>query len=210
MVSRYGHLRRLQVDFGVVAVLQLGDHDLDVLLAGAGDEEFLGLRIAEEAQHGIFFHQLVDAVAQLVFVGARLGLDGEGDGRLGEGDLRILDRRTFVAQRVAGQGVLQLGDGADIAGVQLVHRNGGLALHGGEVGKLFGAAAGEVLHRGVVLQHAGVDLEERDASGEGIADGLEDVQRERLGVADLARRRARHCWRWRAAFTVPRSTAVGM
>ena len=79
-----GNLGRLQVDFGVVAVLQLGDHHFDVLLAGAGDQELLGLRIAEEAQHGIFFHQLVDAVAQLVFIGARLGLDGEGDGRLGE------------------------------------------------------------------------------------------------------------------------------
>ena len=62
--------------------------------------------VAEEAQHGIFFHQLVDAVAQLVFVGARLGLDGEGDGRLGKRDLRILDGRSFVAQRVAGQRVL--------------------------------------------------------------------------------------------------------
>jgi len=58
-----------------------------VLLAGARDEELFGLRIAEEAQHGIFFHQLVNAVAQLVFVGARLRLDGEGDGRLGESDL---------------------------------------------------------------------------------------------------------------------------
>jgi hypothetical protein len=36
-----------------------------VLLAGAGDEELLGLRIAEEAQHGVFFHQLVNADASL-------------------------------------------------------------------------------------------------------------------------------------------------
>ena len=88
-----GNLRRLQDYLSVVPVLQLGDDDFDVLLAGSGDEEFLGLRIAEEAQHGIFFHQLVNAVAQFVFVGAGLGLDGEGDGRLGKGDLRILDRR---------------------------------------------------------------------------------------------------------------------
>ena len=81
-----GNLGRLQDYLSVVALLQLGDDDFDMLLAGSGDQEFLGLRIAEEAQHGIFFHQLVDAVAQLVFIGARLGLDGEGDRRLGKGD----------------------------------------------------------------------------------------------------------------------------
>ena len=57
-----------------------------------------------------------------------------------------------------------------------------------DVRELLGGAASEVLQRGVVLQHAGEDLEEGDTAGEGIADGLEDVQRERLGVADLA-----HC-----------------
>ena len=91
MVSRYGNFGSLEVHFGVITVLQLGNDDFDVLLAGARDEEFLGLGIAEEAQHGILFHQLVDAVAQLVFVGAGLGLDGERDGRLGERHLRILD-----------------------------------------------------------------------------------------------------------------------
>ena len=85
----------------MVPVLQLGDDDFDVLLAGARDQEFLRLGVAEEAQHGIFFHQLVDAVAQLVFVGAGLGLDGEGDRRFGERDRRILDGSAFVAQRVA-------------------------------------------------------------------------------------------------------------
>ena len=78
------HLGCLQVDFGVVALLQLGDDDFNVLLPGPRDQELLGLRIAEEAQHGIFFHELVDAGAELVFVGAALGFDGEGDGRLGQ------------------------------------------------------------------------------------------------------------------------------
>ena len=59
--------------------------------------------------------------------------------------------------------------------------------------EFFGRAAGEVLQRSVVLQHAGKYLEEGDASGERIADGLEDIQRNRLGVADLARSPARHC-----------------
>ncbi len=77
------HFGRLQDHFGVIPVLQLRDDDFDVLLAGARDQELLGLRVAEKTQHGVLFHQLVEAVAQLVFVGAGLGLDGEGDGRLG-------------------------------------------------------------------------------------------------------------------------------
>ncbi len=84
-------LGRFQHHFGVVPLLHLGDHHFDVLLARAGDQKFLGLRIAEEAQHGVFFHQLVDAGAQLVFIGAALGFDGEGDGRFGQLHSRILN-----------------------------------------------------------------------------------------------------------------------
>src|SRR5256885_16268622 len=69
------HLRRFQIYFRVVTLLQLGDGDLDVLLARAGDEEFLGLLVAKEAQHRIFFHEFVNAVGELVFIGTRLGLD---------------------------------------------------------------------------------------------------------------------------------------
>ena len=93
MVSRYGNLGSFQHHFGVVPLLHLGDDHFNVLLARARDQKFLGLGIAEEAQHGVFFHQLVDAGAQLVFVGAALGFDGEGDGRFGQLDSRILNRR---------------------------------------------------------------------------------------------------------------------
>src|SRR5215831_1200787 len=77
-----GHFRRLQVHFGVIALLELRNRDLDMLLAGARDQELLGLVIAEKAKHGIFFHQLVDARAKLIFITPALRLDGEGDRRL--------------------------------------------------------------------------------------------------------------------------------
>ncbi len=83
-----GDLGRFEDDLGVVAALEFADHDFDVLLAGSGDEEVLGLGIAEEAQHGVLFHELVDADAEFVLVGAGFGLDGEGDGRLGKSDRR--------------------------------------------------------------------------------------------------------------------------
>ncbi len=66
------HLRRFQNHFRVIALLQLRHHDFNVLLSGARNQKLLRLRIAEEAQHGIFFHELVQSRPQLVFIGARL------------------------------------------------------------------------------------------------------------------------------------------
>ena len=81
-----GHLGGFERDFGVVALFEAADDGLDVRLAGAGDEELVGLRVAEEADEQVFFHQLVDGGGELVFVGAGLGLDGVGHGRLGQRD----------------------------------------------------------------------------------------------------------------------------
>src|SRR5690348_14649770 len=184
-----GHLGRLQIDLGVVALFQFGNDDFDVLLAGAGDEEFLGLLVTEEAQHGVLFHDLVDAVGELVFIGARLGFDGEGDGRLGQDDLGVLNSRGLVAQGVAGKSVLQLGHRSDIAGVQFVHRHRVFALHHGNVGQLFRGAAAKVLQAGVVFQHPGEDLVIRNAAGEGVGNGFENQKRDRFGVGNFARRR---------------------
>ena len=157
-----------------------------------GDQEFLGLGIAEEAQHGIFFHELVDARAQLVFVGAALGLDRERDCRLGQMNFRILNGRVLVAERIAGERVFQFGHGSDIAGVQLGHRHRGLALHDRDVRQLLGRTAAEVLHRGIVLQHSGKYFEVGNPSGKRIGNSLEDVQRNRLGVSLMALWAARH------------------
>ena len=96
---------------------------------GTGQQKFLGLRIARKTQRRVLFQNLVDARADAVLVGARLGLDGKRDGRLGNVRRRIVNRRGLVAQRVAGERVLEFGDGAEIAGVQFRHRGRRLALH---------------------------------------------------------------------------------
>ena len=44
-----GNLGRLEGDLGVVALFEAADDGLDVRLACAGDEELVGLRVAEEA-----------------------------------------------------------------------------------------------------------------------------------------------------------------
>ena len=109
-----------------------------------------------------------------------------GSGSVTDG---ILDGRGLVAQGVAGEGFLELGDGADVSGGELGDGDELLAQDGGDVGELFSRAAGVVGDRGVVLEHAADDLEVGDASGEGIADGLEDEERERRGGGDGARGR---------------------
>ena len=181
-----GNLGRFEGDFGVVALFEAADDGFDVRLAGAGDEELVGLRIAEEADEQILFHELVDGGGELVFVGAGLGLDGVGHGGLGRRGDVDLDVRALLAEGVAGEGVAELGDGAEVAGVELGDFNGLAALHDAEVGKRSSAAAGVVLERGVVLDDAADDFEEGDAAGEGVGHGFEDDQAGGLGVGDFA------------------------
>src|SRR5207245_4200645 len=123
------YLRRLQVYFGVIPLLQLCDDYLNVLLTRACDEEFFGLRVAKEAQHRVFLHELVDARTEFVFVGATLGLYGEGDCRLWQMHFGILNRGSLVPERVAGQRLSQLGNRPNIAGMQLCNRDRSFTLH---------------------------------------------------------------------------------
>ena len=95
-----GNLGRLQSQLHVVAFAKLGHHDFDVLLARAGKQEFLGLRIAAEAQREVLFQYFVDGRADAVFVRSRFGLDGKGYGGLGNARRRIVDGRVLVAERV--------------------------------------------------------------------------------------------------------------
>ena len=172
---------KLHID--VVLAPQTRDDDLDVLLAVARQQKLLGLRIAIEAQAGVLFENLVNGMTHAVFVGTSLGENGIGDGRLRQFDGRIGDGRRFVVQRVAGQGVLQLGHGTDISGSQLRHRAQVLALQDAQVRELLGLAGTGVDQDAVVLQHPRGHLEVGDSSGERIGHGLEDEDAQRFGVA---------------------------
>ncbi len=67
-----GNLGSFESDFGVVALFEARDDGLDVRLACAGDEELVGLRIAEEADEEMsFFHQFMDGRRELVASSAR-------------------------------------------------------------------------------------------------------------------------------------------
>src|ERR1019366_7112106 len=94
-------LRRLQRDIHAIALFQAADYDFHMLLSAAGQQEFARLRVAVETQRLVFFQDAVDGVAHTVFVVARLGFNGEGDGGLRQFDRRIGDVEALFGQRVA-------------------------------------------------------------------------------------------------------------
>ncbi len=77
------HFGRLQREIDVVALVELGHDDFDVLLAGTGEEKFLGLRIARKAQRGVLFQDFVDGDADFVFIGAAFRFNRKSNGGFG-------------------------------------------------------------------------------------------------------------------------------
>ena len=128
-----GDARRLEEHLDAEAALELGDRDLDVQLALAGEQQLVGLRIALVADGAVLFLEPVHRGADLVFVAAALRLDGVRQHRLGERDRREGDAGGLVGQRVVGARVLQLGDRAEVAGLELRHGGRRLALHHDQV-----------------------------------------------------------------------------
>ena len=109
---------------------------------------------------------------------------------------RIEDRRSFVAERIAGGRFLQFGDCADVSRMQFADfgelscpARPGCAASAPGVPRL------KFVQRRVVLQHAAHHFEIVDAPGERIGERLEHEQRERLGVVVSCARRVRPCRR---------------
>jgi len=59
-------------------------------------------------------------------------------------------------------------------------------LHDADVGEALGLGAGVVFERGFVADAAADDFEEGDAAGEGVDEGLVDVEGRGLGVGERA------------------------
>ena len=181
-----GDLGGFERDFGVVAAAEFGDDGFDVELAGAGEEEVVGLGVAVEAELEIFFHELVEGGGELVFVGAGFGLDGVGHGGLGRGDGVDAEVVAADAEGVAGLRDAELGDDTEVAGMELGDFDELAALHDADVGEALGLGAGVVFERGFVADAAADDFEEGDAAGEGVDEGFVDVEGGGFGVGEGA------------------------
>ena len=115
-------------------------------------------------QRGIFFQNSVDRDADLVFVGAGLGLNRKSDGRFGNGCALIKNRSGFIAKRLAGSGFFQFCDRTNIAGMKLLHFNELFTLHDLRVLKSLRHVAVVIHQRGVIFQHAAHHFEIVDAA----------------------------------------------
>ena len=135
-----GDFGRFERHFHVEALLELGDRDLDVLLAGPGDEKLFRLPVAREAQQRVFLEHAVDGRGKLVFIAARFRFNRERDRGLGEFQFRVMNGRAFFSQRVAGKGVPEFCDRADVPRAQLGDGRQRLALDEGNVGQPLRAA----------------------------------------------------------------------
>ena len=153
-----------------------------MLLARAGEQELLRLRVAGEAQRKVLLEHLVDRRADLVLVGARLGLDGKRDRGLGQPRRRIENRRVLVAKSLEGGRLLQFPHLADVPGVQFGHRRARFPLHHLNVLQAFGRLPVVIQQRGVVLEVPRHHLEIADPPGEGVGQCLENEQGNRLVV----------------------------
>jgi GAF domain-containing protein len=84
-----------------------------------GDDRLTGLLVVAHAEGRVFLTELLQGLAHLRLVLARLRLDGDRDDRLGEGDRLEQDRVLAVAERVARERVLETDGRGDLAGVDL-------------------------------------------------------------------------------------------
>ncbi len=88
------------------------DDDFEVKLTHAVDQRLARLLVRANPEGRIFFSQAGQRGAHLVLVSARLRLDRDGDDRLREVDRLEHDRVARIAERVAGERVLESDDRA--------------------------------------------------------------------------------------------------
>ena len=115
-----GNPRRVELDLGAEALAHPVDDHLDVDLGQPGDDLLAGLAVAVDVERRVLLLEAADRVRRLVLVALGLGLEGERHHRSGKAQRRERHLRVLGRQHVAGPGLLQLRDGADVAGSELV------------------------------------------------------------------------------------------
>jgi hypothetical protein len=182
-----GNPRGLQVHLGAEPRLQPLDDHLDVDLGEPGDDLLAGLWIAVKVDRRVLLLEAPERREHLVLVALALGLDRERHHRRRELDAGHLDRLIARGQPVPRLGLLELGDGPDVAGTEVVGVPGPLSLEGHELADALLVVGARVQHLRVLLDHALIDAEHVDPPRERVRAGLEHV-REHLLVLDRLER----------------------
>ena len=174
-----GDLRLLQPDRHAEARLELGGKHGEVHIAHAVDQHLLGLGVVLVPQGEVFLQHLGDCLRNLALVLGGLGHDGAAHIRRGVGHAGVGDV-AGGAQGVAGVGVGQLGDHAEIAAGKLVHLGLLLTLHNIHMRHFLTDAGAQVAQGHIAVDCARHDLEEGHLADERVGDGL---VHEQCGIA---------------------------
>ena len=181
------HLRAADVGLDVELAQHPVDDDLQVQLAHPGDQRLAGLLVEAHLEGRILLGELGQCRGQLVLVGLRLGLYGDGDDGLGELHRLEHDRAVGVAERVAGRRIAQPDRGHDVSRRDLRDVLPVIGVHLQDAADAFFLVFGGVVDIRPGLQSAGVHAEVRELADVGVGDDLEGQRRERLGRIGLAR-----------------------
>ena len=141
------------------AALELGAQDIDLDIAGAGNDGLVGLGVVGDMEGGILLIELVEAGAHLLHF--LLDLGGNGPLIAGGGILDALQNHHVlgIAQGVAGLDPVHLADGADVAAADLLDFLALLALHAVQAAQLLGVAGGGVIQGHITGDLAANDLD---------------------------------------------------
>ena len=175
-----GDLRAADVRVDVELAQQAVDDDLEVQLAHPGDERLPRLVVGAHPEGRVLLGQALQARAELVLVGLRLGLDGDRDHRLREGHRLEHDRRRVDRERVAGRRLLEADAGRDLAGADLLALLAVVRVHLEDAPDPLGLARRRVEDAVAGLDLAGVDAEVRQLADVRVGHDLEGERRERL------------------------------
>ncbi|OQA41604.1 MAG: hypothetical protein BWY52_02509 [Chloroflexi bacterium ADurb.Bin325] len=151
------HLRPADVGLHAEPAQHPVDQHLQVQLAHPAQHGLAGLLVHAHPEGGILLGQPLQRVGELVLVGLGLRLHRDGDHRLRKFDGLQHDRPGRVAERLAGESLLDAQDGADIARANLgdVLALLGVDLH--QPADALLAVAAAVLHRHAGLQCPRID-----------------------------------------------------
>ena len=148
----------------------------------------------------VLLGQLLDRDAELLLVALGLRLDRRRDHRRRERHRLQHDRVLRVAERVTGRGLLQPGDGDDLAGAARSQLLTLVRVHLVDLADPLLAVLGRVEDLAAVLEHAGVDADEGQLAEVRVGRDLERQRGERLVVVGATLGRSSPsgtCRRWR-------------
>ena len=129
-------------------------------LAHARDDDVLGLGVGGDDEGRVLLGQAVEGDRELVDLGAAVGDDRHGEDGGGELDGFEDDRVVLDAQRVAGHGVGEADDGADLARVERLDDLAAVGVHADDAADPLLLVLGRVEDVGAGLEGAGVDADE--------------------------------------------------